>query len=130
MRILVIEDDFVSRRVLGRFLDAFGAVTSAVDGPDGLSTLWNAAAEGKPFDLVLLDVQMPGIDGLEVLRQIRAEEATSGRPATRAVMTTANDSLDTVKQAYQALCDGFLVKPVRKAALYRTLETLGIPLPA
>ena len=126
MRILDIEDDFVCRRLLGSFLTEYGQVSTAVDGPDGLSTLWNATAECRPFDLVMLDVQMPGIDGLEVLRQVRAAERGEGRAPTKVVITTASDRLQVVSEAYEALCDDYLTKPVRRANVLLTMERLGL----
>ena len=75
---------------------------------------WQAArAEGRPYDLVLMDVQMPGMDGLEAARRIRAAEAESGgaKPA-RILALTANAYPEDREAALAAGMDGFLVKPL------------------
>lgn len=131
MRILVIEDDFVSRTVLTRFLEPFGEVTAAVDGEQGLDAFRQATAAGQPFDLVTLDMMMPGIDGLEVLREVRSLERAeeSCAPAAKVLMTTALDDIKTVAAAYGAMCDDYLTKPIRKATLFEKLAQFGFDLP-
>lgn len=131
MRILVIEDDFVSRTVLTRFLEPFGEVTAAVDGEQGLDAFRQATAAGQPFDLVTLDMMMPGIDGLEVLREVRSLERAeeSCAPAAKVLMTTALDDIKTVAAAYVAMCDDYLTKPIRKATLFEKLAQFGFDLP-
>lgn len=130
MRILIVEDDFVSRTVLSRFLAGFGEVETAENGRIGLDKAEAARLDGRPFDLVTLDLMMPELDGHEVLRRLRAAEAgpATGSP-TRVLMTTALDDLKNVRTAYANLCDGYLTKPVRRAVLYEQLAALGFALP-
>ena len=127
MRILVIEDDFVSRTVLTRFLEPFGEVTAAVDGHAGLHSYRQGVQEGRPFDLVTLDMMMPGIDGLQVLKEMRTFESEQAAPARSAkvLMTTALDDVKNVSAAYEAMCDDYLAKPIRKVALFEKLQKLG-----
>ena len=132
MRILVIEDDFVSRTVLTRFLEPFGEVTAAVDGHAGLSSYRQAVQAGNPFDLVTLDMMMPGIDGLQVLKEMRTYEGEQpGKEiAAKVLMTTALDDVKNVTAAYDAMCDDYLTKPIRKATLFEKLQKLGFALPS
>jgi len=130
MRILVIEDDFISRNVIARFLGGFGEVTTAENGRLGIEAVRTASQEGRPFDLVTLDVMMPEMNGHEVLQHLRAHEAESStEPRPRVLMTTALCDLKTVHSAYQGLCDDYLTKPIRKAALYEKLLGMGFQQP-
>lgn len=130
MRILVIDDDFVSRNVIARFLAGFGEVTTAENGKLGIEAVRAARLDGRPFDLITLDVMMPELNGHEVLQRLRAlEDEASTEPRSRVLMTTALDDLKTVHSAYQGLCDDYLTKPIRKAVLYEKLQAMGFPLP-
>jgi CheY-like chemotaxis protein len=83
-------------------------------------TAWlNARAAGKPFDLVLLDLQMPHVDGLEAARRIRAAEADSGR--TPIVALTANVYAEDREACINAGMDGMLLKPLDRAQLIEAL---------
>lgn len=131
MRILVIEDDFISRNVISRFLSGFGEVVTADNGRLGLQALQGAHDAGSPFDLVTLDVMMPELDGHQVLQQLRQieQQHPSSRKA-KVVMTTALDDIQNVKAAYQGFCDDYLTKPIRKAVLFEKLQKLGFELPS
>jgi CheY-like chemotaxis protein len=75
------------------------------------------------FDLVLTDIHMPGMDGIEATRAIRADEITYGRPRTPIIALTA-DAMETGKRACKdAGMDGFLTKPVDPALLDQMFET-------
>jgi two-component system, chemotaxis family, chemotaxis protein CheY len=129
MRILIVEDDFISRKLLTHFLASFGEVVAAEDGQKGLDLLMQGITTEHPFDLVTLDVMMPEIDGQEVLAKLRALESVTNAPRAHVLMTTGLEDLQSVKEAYENLCDAYLNKPVRKAVLYETLQKLGYKLP-
>ena len=129
MRILIVEDDFISRKLLTHFLAGFGEVVAAEDGQKGLDLLMQGITTEHPFDLVTLDVMMPEIDGQEVLAKLRAIESVTNAPRAHVLMTTGLEDLQSVKEAYENLCDAYLNKPVRKAVLYETLQKLGYKLP-
>lgn len=131
MRILVIEDDFISRNVISRFLAGFGEVVTADNGRLGLQALQTAHDAGTPFDLVTLDVMMPELDGHQVLQQLRQiEQQHPSHQKAKVVMTTALDDIQNVKTAYQGFCDDYLTKPIRKAVLFEKLQKLGFELPS
>jgi signal transduction histidine kinase/CheY-like chemotaxis protein len=112
-RTLVVEDDEVSALVLRLWLEAMQCeVEVAGDGEEAL----RLAAAGR-FDLILLDKQLPSLDGLEVARRVRALEAAEGRPAATLVLCTADAFRETEEEARAAGCDGYLTKPVDHAAL-------------
>lgn len=101
MRILIVEDSARMRRVLEAGLTEEGyAVESAPDGPAGLSLAW----DGR-FDLMLLDLNLPGLDGLDLLRQLRA-----GRSDLPVIVVSARDGVDDRVAGLDAGADDYLVK--------------------
>jgi len=119
LRILVVEDNATNRMIATKMLEHLGA--SVETAPDGY--LGVEAAERGGFDLILMDVQMPGIDGLEAVRRIRA----LGGPAaqTPVVALTAN-VLSHQRQTYlDAGMDGVVGKPISPAALIAEIARLS-----
>ena len=118
-RILVVEDNEDNRRIMRDLLTAGGFETiEAHTGEDGLA----AAIREKP-DLILMDIQLPLMDGYEVTRRIRAEPGLQGIPII-AVTSYAMSGDD--KKAYAAGCDGYVTKPFSpKVLLAKIREYLG-----
>jgi len=115
MRLLVVEDDPRLAAVLTRGLRENGyAVDSAADGGAALDRLHN-----NDYDAVVLDVMIPGIDGMEVCRRLRAERA-----AVPVLMLTARDSLDDRVRGLDAGADDYLTKPFAFAELLARLRAL------
>jgi CheY-like chemotaxis protein len=95
---------------------------TAADGQAGLD-LFTAGA----YDLVLMDVHMPVLDGLAATRALRAWERDQGRPPTPVVALTASVMLEDVRQALDAGCDAHLAKPLKKATLLAALGRFTAP---
>ena len=114
--VLVIEDDPANRALLTALLERAGyrAVT-ATDGPSGLA----AALETAP-DVVLLDIGLPGMDGLEICRRLRADPRTVAMPV---VLLTGRTSVDDVVAGLDAGADDFLAKPFHEAELLARLRS-------
>jgi two-component system chemotaxis response regulator CheY len=132
MRILIVEDDYASRVVLLRLLLPFGETQVAVNGKEAVELFGTAIAGGTPFDLVCLDIMLPGMDGQAVLRELRGIESSTGpdgRKPARIIMTTALNDRANVVAAIKS-CDGYLVKPVERAKLLACLQGFGFALPA
>jgi two-component system cell cycle response regulator DivK len=103
-RILVVEDQDDNRRILRDLLTASGyELIEAVDGEQGLTS-----AEQERPDLILMDIQLPGIDGYEVTRRIKANEALRSIPII-AVTSYALSGDD--QKAFEAGCDAYVTKP-------------------
>ena len=130
MKILVVEDDFVSRRLLQKMLAEFGECDIAVDGEEAVRAFDLALQDGTPYELVCLDIMMPKMDGQEALKQIRNLEhdrGLTGKDEARIIMTTALDSPKNVIEAYyQGGCSSYLVKPIEKKKLIETLKEYGL----
>lgn len=106
-RVLLVEDDgnhrWVIRRLLENALGGEVAVEEAATGEEALER----AAEGPPLDLVLLDLALPGIGGLEVLKQLRSREETKGLPVV--VLTSSQEQKD-VRSAYEYGANSYVSK--------------------
>jgi len=116
-RILIVEDDEMSRRLLADVLCYLKYDVDAVDsGEAGL-----ASAEHSPPDAILLDIQLPGIDGFETLRQLRRQ---SGARRSPVVAVTASAMDQDRRTILEAGFDGYIPKPVNMRELVATLEHL------
>ena len=128
MRILIAEDEPVAARILTHYLSAYGACEFVADGDQALNHVQQALDEGDPYDLICLDIMMPGTDGEEALRVIRAMEEAMGVPPdrrARIAMTTAHDDPAHQAEALEGDADLYLVKPIRRDELHHELGLLG-----
>jgi signal transduction histidine kinase/ActR/RegA family two-component response regulator len=117
-RVLVVDDNQVNRQVLSLILDAAGIEhAEAEDGRVGLEAVMTGG-----FDAVLMDIQMPVMDGFESTRRIRAWEASAGRPRMPIYIVSANCLQEHVDAGLQAGADGHLSKPVSVPQLIGALE--------
>jgi len=131
MRSLIVEDNPTERRLLEILLAPYGDCALVANGPAGLQAF--SAAEFLPYDLICLDIQMPGMDGQNVLKAIRAIEAGRGVLAghgVKIIMTTMLGDGSNVMQAFREFCDGYLVKPVDCRKLEKLLVELALVQPA
>ncbi len=115
LRILVVEDDFASLFLLRSFLSNYGLCRIAATGSKAVEMVGAALKQGEKFDLICLDMMMPGMDGLEALRRIRALERASGilsNFGAKIIMTTAVNDADQVLQCFQESCDSYILKPI------------------
>ena len=119
-RILVVEDVLTNRRVIGALLDKLGYEVEAVT--NGLEAVTAVTAGGRRHDLVLMDCQMPEMDGFEATRRIRLWEKESGRPPLPIVALTASAFQADRDQCFAAGMDDFLAKPVSLNDLMGALE--------
>jgi len=119
MPVLIVDDNAAAREVLSALVLEIGLVPSAV--ASGEAAL--EAARAKPFRVVFVDWQMPGLDGIETAQRLRALDAPP-----RIVMVTAFGREDVSAQAEAAGIEAFLVKPVSRSSLVDTLLTMFVPM--
>jgi CheY-like chemotaxis protein len=127
--VLLAEDNEINARIALKVLERLGArVAHAHDGVEALDLARAAMRGERPrFDLILMDIRMPGLDGLEASRFIRVEEARAGLEPTRIAAVTAN-AFEEDRQACRAAgIDDFLTKPVDIEALTRLIASLAAP---
>ena len=118
LRVLVADDNATNRKVLELMLTAAGACPTSVENGQAAVEAWRAT----PFDVVLMDLRMPVMDGLAAIRAMRAEEQAAGRERTPVVVLSANTAPQDVKASAAAGADGHIGKPIRAEALFATLE--------
>lgn len=127
-RILIVEDDMVSRKFLNRFLKPYGDCDMVVDGLEAIDAYLISIKDGEPYDLICLDIMMPKVDGVKVLKAIRdLEEQHKIKPEDRAkiIMTTALGETQIVKTAFDIGCDAYASKPIDTLKFSEVLEKLG-----
>ncbi|MGB4067503.1 MAG: response regulator [Nitrospira sp.] len=118
-RILIVDDHATNRKVLEQYLHGRGVTYESVEnGVRALQCLRDAAARRAPFDVAILDMQMPGMDGLELTRQVRSDRAIS---TTRLVLLTSVGQRGDAKAAQDAGLDAYLTKPIRQSLVFECL---------
>lgn len=130
LRILIADDDFNNRMVLRGILQPYGDCDMVVDGAEAVEIFEIALTEDRPYDLILLDIMMPVMDGYVALQQIREVESKHGvkpREETTVIMVTALDSPRSVFRAYYTGgCTDYIVKPVTRSTVLTKLKKLGL----
>src|SRR5436305_12365722 len=117
-RVLIVDDNAVNRQVMELILDTVGIDhSSAADGRAGLEAMQSGA-----YDAVLMDIQMPVMDGLEATRRIRAWERTAGRSRAPILVVSANCLKEHVDAGRAAGADAHLNKPISAAELVSALD--------
>ena len=125
LRALVVDDNATNRQVLGTLLTGWGiAVTLAEDGERALELLRADRGGPAPFDIALVDMQMPGLDGLQLARALLEHDLAAG---VKLIMLSSAASAADARAAREAGFERFVAKPVRKAELYRALQGVAAP---
>ena len=123
LRALIVDDDVTARRVLTSYLSTWGLVTTDTgESAEALTLLADAAGDGRPFDVVLLDFVMPQKDGLVLGNEI-ADNPAFGHPAL--ILVTAFDARGRAQVARDAGFSAYLLKPIEPSALYNALEGIA-----
>ena len=115
MKVLIAEDDFASRKFMLRFLSKYGECDITVDGQEAIEAFTMALDENEGYDLVCLDIMMPGLDGYQALQKIRDIEKEKLVPedkAAKIIMTTALNEGKNVTKAFDLGCTAYAGKPI------------------
>ena len=115
MKVLIAEDDFASRKFMLRFLSKYGECDITVDGQEAIEAFTMALDENEGYDLVCLDIMMPGLDGYQALQKIREIEKEKLVPedkAAKIIMTTALNEGKNVTKAFDLGCTAYAGKPI------------------
>ena len=129
MRILVAEDDRISRTFLQKFMSQYGEVDVAVDGMEAVDLYMDSIKTQNPYDLLCLDIMMPKVDGLKVLkviRQLEAQKKVSEEEHLRIIMMTALADVGYVDEAFRQGCDAYASKPVDTEKVEEVMKSLGL----
>jgi CheY-like chemotaxis protein len=126
LSILVAEDNEINALLMRSLLTKLGhRVVIAVHGEAALESWLAASSAGTPYDLVLMDIQMPQLDGIEATKRIRAHEAATGRHHTPILALTANTLVEDRYACFEAGMNGFLIKPLDREKLDEALAGLA-----
>ena len=124
LSVLVAEDNEINALLVRALLQKLGhRPTMAGSGKAAIDCWLAARAAGMPFDRILMDLHMPGMDGLEATRRIRSFEADDAIPRTPIIALTANAAAEDREASLAAGMDGFLIKPLDRDRLAAALGT-------
>ena len=126
LSILVAEDNEINALLMRSLLTRLGHLAViTTDGEEALESWLAAKSAGAPYDLVLMDIQMPQLDGIETTRRIRAHEAGQPGRQTPILALTANTLVEDRYACFEAGMDGFLIKPLDREKLTEALAGLA-----
>lgn len=128
MKILIVDDNEFSREVIRRSLAGWGECSEAGDGEAAVSLFRRALEEGRPFDLVCMDIMMPRLNGQEALKQMRGIESSlaGDREPTQVMMVTALDDEDNIGESFLGGdAVGYVVKPITPEKLAHEMAAMG-----
>ena len=122
MRVLIVDDNATNRKILSHQLASWDAKYNEADsGTRALDLLHSAAAQGAPYDLAILDLMMPVMDGFELARKIKADPSIS---AVRLVLLTSFGKRGDCATAEEAGVAAYITKPVRQSQLFECLTSV------
>jgi len=126
---LLVEDDYASRRLMQKYLSGYGDLDAVVDGKEAVDAYRLAMQESSPYELIFMDIMLPEMDGQEALKEIRElekENKISKKLMVKVIMTTAlGDPRNVVKAYNEGAADSYLVKPIDKTKLVEEIKKLG-----
>ncbi|MBQ1682334.1 MULTISPECIES: response regulator [Agathobacter] len=129
MKILLAEDDFVTRKFMTNFLSKYGDCDVTVDGMEAVDAFMMSLEENEPYDLVCLDIMMPVMDGYQALmgiRNLEKEHGISVEDGTKVIMTTALTDEKNVKMAFELGCTIYSGKPIDQERFEQALKKIGL----
>lgn len=130
MRILVADDELIGRKFMIGVLSKYGNCDSAEDGLETIQAYHKAIMENDPYTLISLDIMMPKVDGIKVLKAIRDFEKQcdiSQEKQVKVIMTTALSDTQLVHKSFEYGCQAYAGKPVDVQKIKNVLEKLGLP---
>jgi two-component system chemotaxis response regulator CheY len=132
MKILVVDDELVSRKKMLKIMESFGECVAAESGKEALEAMALALNNNTTFDLITLDISMPDMDGTEVLSKIRLLEEAKDFPKekkAKVIMVTSQSDKNTIITCIKAGCDSYILKPFDRSSLSKKLKEIGLAAP-
>ena len=127
LRVLLVDDNGTNRKIVHEQVVSWGMRDGkAEDGQEALRMLRSAAEEGDPYDAAVLDMEMPGMDGVELARRIKEDPSIA---STNLIMASSLGHGREAEQAREAGVAAYLTKPVRQSRLYNAIATVMAPTP-
>ncbi len=127
-KILIVDDEEIGRTVMEEMFSRYGQLKSVATGKDALRVYEKELDKNNKFDLVLLDISLEDISGLDVLKFIKDIESSKGNAKevnTVVVMVTAHSEKDIVIDSIRSGCKAYLIKPLKQEIVDKKLLELG-----
>lgn len=127
MRILIVDDDFVSRRMLYKIVSGYGECHLAGNGAEAVDLFQAAFEDSRPYDAVFLDMLMPEMNGMETLKNIRKfeqENGIKGLDGTKIIMITVVENSKDIMASFNEGCEGYIIKPFDKEKIIGKLKEM------
>lgn len=129
MKVLIVEDDFISRKLLQDVLGHYAECDVAVDGVEAVGA-FKIALENDPYELVCMDIMLPRMDGQQALKEIRKLEKEKNidvKDEVKVMMITAlGDPKNVMESLYRGGANSYIVKPVDTKKLIEEIRKLGL----
>ncbi|HBA86218.1 MAG TPA: response regulator [Verrucomicrobia bacterium] len=126
MRILIVDDDYVSRTKLKALLSAYGDCDAVYDGQIAFDFFIKAWDDHAPYGLITMDVDMPGARGQDVVDRLRSWEADKqcykSDKEAKILMVSAMKDADSVVKSFSKGCENYLIKPITPADLQKAMD--------
>jgi len=127
IKILIAEDDVVSRKLLWKVLGEYGECDLVINGIEAVDAFIIALKENKPYDLICLDIMMPKVDGITVLKTLRdLEKQNKVVNETKIIMVTALNETEVVDDAFEKGADAYAPKPLDIDRLIEVLNNFEL----
>lgn len=130
MRILIIDDDFVSRTKLVKILDCLGECHQAVSGQEALEAFAMAHQDNLPYDLITVDIRLPDMTGQELVNKIRDWEHLNGAALqereTHILMVSVLSDSKSIMSSFKQGCEAYITKPFNRHTIFNELSKLKL----
>ncbi|MBN2343084.1 MAG: response regulator [Deltaproteobacteria bacterium] len=130
MRILIIDDDYISRTQIKALMLGYGDCDIAPNGEIGLMLFDAAHCEDVPYNLITVDVDMPGLSGTDVVKEIRSREdkrsASTNQTEAKVIMVSAMDDGKNIMASFRKGAEGYLVKPITPDKIKKTFDDIEL----
>jgi two-component system chemotaxis response regulator CheY len=128
LKALIVDDESSIRKIISIWLAPYFKFDLAADGWEAVDAVRKSFETKAPYDLVCMDIMMPGLSGIEALRTIRETEERNGVPpgkGSKIVMTTAAANPKNIIGAFNEQCEAYLIKPVQQEEMIAALKKIG-----
>ena len=129
MKVLLLEDVKLIQKMIKNFLSDLAVVEMVENGTSALRLVKESIEKNEPYNAIFLDVLIPDMDGLQVLKEIRkteSENSITSEKRSKIIMVSTITDENTVKRAMTAGCDGYIAKPFSKDRLISELKSLKL----
>ncbi|MCJ8346430.1 response regulator [bacterium] len=129
MKVLIVEDEFINRRLMGKMFEEIAFCEFAIDGNEAIEMVKLSIEGNQSYDLVCMDIMMPEKDGVQALEEIRQFEMSYGinpEDNVKIIMTTAKSDAQTIFSTFRMGCESYIVKPVTKDKLAKEMRKLDL----